>query len=113
LAIGKYRWSDIVNPCRVTPGAVATRPPRIGESFESSRRDEGIHDTVIAIAINQTLALQIEHEMASQGISRSQMARRMETGASQLGRLPDPENDRAQLDTLVKAASAAGTRTLP
>jgi len=89
------------------------KTPRIGENFESSRRDEGIHDTMIAIAINQTLALQIEHEVASQGISRSQKARRMETGASQLGRLPDPENDRAQLDTLVKAASAAGTRTLP
>jgi len=36
------------------------------------------------------------------------MARRMKTSASQLTRLLDPENDRIQLDTLVKAASAVG-----
>ena len=81
---------------------------RIGESFESFLRDEGIHDAVIATAIKRTLALQIEHEMAAQSISKSEMARRMKTSATQLGRLLDPENDRVQLDTLVKAASAVG-----
>jgi predicted XRE-type DNA-binding protein len=82
--------------------------PRIGESFESFLRDEGIHDAVVSTAIKRTLALQIEHEMATQSISKSEMARRMKTSASQLGRLLDPENDRVQLDTLVKAASAVG-----
>jgi len=82
--------------------------PRIGESFESFLRDEGIHDAVISTAIKRTLALQIEHEMAAQRISKSEMARRMKTSTSQLGRLLDPDNDRVQLDTLVKAASAVG-----
>ena len=36
------------------------------------------------------------------------MARRMKTSVTQLGRLLDPNNDRIQLDTLVKAASAVG-----
>jgi antitoxin HicB len=82
--------------------------PHIGESFESFLRDEGIHDEVIATAIKRTLALQIEHEMAAQNISKSELARRMKTSATQLGRLFDPDNDRIQLDTLVKAASAVG-----
>ena len=82
--------------------------PHIGESFESFLRDEGLYDAVTATAIKRTLALQIEHEMAAQNISKSEMARRMKTSATQLGRLLDPENDRVQLDTLVKAASAVG-----
>lgn len=82
--------------------------PHIGESFESFLRDEGIYDAVTATAIKRTLALQIEHEMVAQNISKSEMARRMKTSATQLGRLLDPNNDRIQLDTLVKAASAVG-----
>jgi len=84
------------------------RNPRIGESFESFLRDEGIYEEVTATAIKRTIALQIEHEMAAQNISKSEMARRMKTSATQLGRLLDPKNDRVQLDTLVKAATAVG-----
>ena len=84
------------------------RNPRIGESFESFLRDEGIHDEVTATAIKRTIALQIEHEMSVQNISKSEMARRMKTSTTQLGRLLDPKNDRVQLDTLVKAAMAVG-----
>lgn len=84
------------------------RNPHIGESFEGFLRDEGIYDEVTATAIKRTLALQIEHEMEAQKISKSEMARRMKTSTTQLGRLLDPNNDRIQLDTLVKAASAVG-----
>lgn len=82
--------------------------PHIGESFDSFLRDEGIYDEVTATAIKRTLALQIEQAMAAQHISKSEMARRMKTSPTQLGRLLDPDNDRIQLDTLVKAASAVG-----
>ncbi|WP_225772559.1 XRE family transcriptional regulator [Inquilinus sp. Marseille-Q2685] len=85
-----------------------TKNPHIGESFESFLREDGIYDEVTATAIKRTLALQIEHEMAVQNISKSEMARRMKTSATQLSRLLDPSNDRIQLDTLVKAASAVG-----
>jgi hypothetical protein len=82
--------------------------PRIGESFDSFLRDEGIYEDVTATAIKRTIALQIQHEMTAQNISKSEMARRMKTSATQLGRLLDPTNDRVQLDTLVKAATAVG-----
>jgi antitoxin HicB len=82
--------------------------PRIGESFESFLRDEGIHEEVTATAIKRTLVMQIEQEMAANKISKSEMARRMKTSASQLARLLDPDNDRIQLDTLIRAAAAVG-----
>ena len=84
--------------------------PHIGESFESFLRDEGIYDEVTSTALKRTLALQIEQAMVAQNISKSEMARRMKTSATQLGRLLDPDNDRIQLDTLVRAASAVGKR---
>lgn len=82
--------------------------PHIGESFESFLRDEGIHEEVTATAIKRTLVMQIEQEMAANNISKSEMARRMKTSASQLSRLLDPDNDRIQLDTLIRAAAAVG-----
>ncbi|MEH3147893.1 MAG: Fis family transcriptional regulator [Methylobacterium frigidaeris] len=82
--------------------------PRIGESFDSFLRLEGLYEDVTATAIKRTLALQIEREMLSQNITKSELARRMRTSATQVGRLFDPDNDRIQLDTLVKAASAVG-----
>ena len=85
-----------------------TKNPHIGESFDSFLKDQGIRDAVKATAIKRTLALQIKREMVTQNISKSEMARRMKTSATQLGRLLDPANDRVQLDTLVKATSAVG-----
>jgi predicted XRE-type DNA-binding protein len=46
--------------------------------------------------------------MEQQGLSKSELARRMDTSRTQVERLLDPENDRVQLDTLVKAAHAVG-----
>jgi predicted XRE-type DNA-binding protein len=82
--------------------------PHIGESFDSFLRDEGLYDVVTATAIKRALVISIEQEMKAQKISKSEMARRMKTSATQLGRLLDPANHRVQLDTLVKAASAVG-----
>ena len=46
--------------------------------------------------------------MSEQGISKSEMARRMKTSRAQLDRLLDPDNDKVQLDTLQRAAAAVG-----
>jgi len=80
----------------------------IGSSFEGFLKENGIYEEVTAAAIKRTIALQIEQEMAAQHISKAEMARLMRTSASQLGRLLDPDNDKIQLDTLYKAASAVG-----
>lgn len=82
--------------------------PHIGESFESFLRDEGLYEDVSATALKRSIALEIEREMAAQRISKAEMARRMRTSATQLARLLDPSNDRVQLDTLIRAATALG-----
>lgn len=46
--------------------------------------------------------------MKKEGISKSEMARRMGTSRSQLERLLDPGNPNVLLDTVQKAASAVG-----
>jgi antitoxin HicB len=84
---------------------------RLGSSFESFLKEEGIYDEVTASAIRRVLAWQIEQAMREQGISKSEMARRMKTSRTRLERLFDPKNDKVQLDTLQRAAAAVG-RTL-
>ena len=80
----------------------------IGSSFDDFLREEGIEEEVKAVAVKRTIALQIEQARERQNISKSEMARRMKTSATQLARLLDPENDHVRPDTLMKAASAVG-----
>ena len=47
--------------------------------------------------------------MKARGLTRSAMAKRMNTSRAQLDRLLDPENDKVQLDTLQRAAAAGKT----
>jgi antitoxin HicB len=82
----------------------------IGSSFEDFLKEEGIHQEATAHAIKRVLAWQIEQAMAEQGISKSEMAKRMKTSRAQLDRLLDPENDKVQLDTVQRAAAAVGRK---
>lgn len=82
--------------------------PRIGSSFDSFLDEVGIRDEVERIAQKRVLAWRLQQEMEQQGVSKSEMAKRMDTSRSQVDRLLDPENDRVQLDTLIKAAHAVG-----
>ena len=83
----------------------------IGSSFEDFLKEDGFHDEATAHALKRVLAWQIEQAMAAQNISKSEMARRMKTSRAPLDRLLDPQNDKVQLDTIQRAASAVG-RTL-
>lgn len=82
--------------------------PHIGDTLDDFLKGDGLAAEVRATAIKRTLAMEIQQEMTAQHISKAEMSRRMRTSASQLARLLDPQNDRVQLDTLVRAASAVG-----
>ena len=56
------------------------------------------------------LAWQLSRAMESQGLSKSEMAARIQTSRAQLDRLLDPSNDKVQLDTLKRAAAAVGRK---
>ena len=81
---------------------------RIGSSFDDYLKDEGTYDETMATAVKRVLAWQLEQAMASQKMSKNQMAKAMQTSRSQLDRILDPDNDRVRLDTIIKAARVLG-----
>lgn len=80
----------------------------IGTSFDDWLREEGIYEETTAAAIKRVLARQIARDMANQKLTKSDMAKRMQTSRTALDRLLDPENDSVTLNTLFKAATAIG-----
>jgi transcriptional regulator with XRE-family HTH domain len=53
---------------------------------------------------------EIENDGKTEGISKSEIAKRMNTSRSQLERLLDPDNPNVLLETVQKAAAAVGKR---
>lgn len=80
----------------------------IGSSFDDFLKEEGIQDEAHTRAVKRVLAWQIEKAMTEQGLSKSEMAKRMKTSRAQLDRLLDPENDKVLLETVQRAAFAVG-----
>ncbi len=83
---------------------------KIGSSFDEYMKEEGILEEAEAAAIKRVLAWQLLQAMEENDITKAEMARRMHTSRSHLDRLLDPDNDKVQLDTLMKAAAAVGKR---
>ncbi|WP_058186709.1 helix-turn-helix domain-containing protein [Terracidiphilus gabretensis] len=80
----------------------------IGSTFDSWLREEGIYEEVSANAIKRVVARQIASAMDQKGLTKAEMARRMNTSRASLDRLLDPENNSITLTTLHKAASVVG-----
>jgi hypothetical protein len=89
-----------------------SKNPHIGSAFSDFLKEEGLYEEVTAHVIKRVLAWQIEQAMKAQGLTKVEMAKRMQTSRAQLDRLLDPNNDRVQLDTIQRAAAAVGRRLL-
>lgn len=81
---------------------------RIGSSFDDFLKDKGIYAEVSARAIKRVIARQLDTLMRDQGLTKSALAKRMQTSRTQLDRLLDPDNESVTLDTLTRAAQAVG-----
>jgi predicted XRE-type DNA-binding protein len=79
-----------------------------GSSFDDWLKEEGIYEEVSAAAIKRVLARQIEHAMKEKCLSKSEVARRMQTSRAALDRLLDAQNGSVTLNTLYRAAAAVG-----
>jgi antitoxin HicB len=86
------------------------RNPHDGSSFESFLEEEGVLEETRERAIKAILAWQLARAMKTRKISKSTMAKRLETSRSQLDRLLDPKNENVTLRTLAKAARMVGKR---
>ena len=84
------------------------RKASIGYSFDDFLKEEGIYEEVTARAIKRVIARQLDALMQSEGLTKSELARRMDTSRAQLDRLLDPENQSVTLGTLARAAQAVG-----
>lgn len=84
------------------------RKGKIGTSFDQFLKDEGIYEEVTARAIKRVIARQLDALMHDQGLTKSNLAKRMKTSRAQLDRLLDPNNESVTLGTLTRAAHAVG-----
>lgn len=82
----------------------------VGSDFDEFLRDEGLLADAEAVAIKRVVALAVAKMMKSQRISKTEMARRMNTSRAALDRLLDPANPSITLQTLQSAARALGKR---
>ena len=82
----------------------------MGSSFDEFLREDDLLEEVTAVAIKRVVAHQLSALMKEQGLTKVEMARRMDTSRAALDRLLDPENPSVTLQTLQSAAAAVGGR---
>ena len=80
----------------------------IGSSFDSWLREEGIYEETSSCAIKRVLARQVEAAMKEQNVSKTEMAKRMQTSRAALNRLLS-----RPLNQSVWAPAARPQRTAP
>lgn len=78
--------------------------PHIGSSVESFLAEDGILESSTLKAVKAAIAWQIADEMKRQNITKSGMAKRMETSRAQLDRLLNASRD-VTLDMITRAAN--------
>ena len=84
----------------------------IGSNFDDFLLEEGIlaDADAQALAMKRVIAYQLLETLESKKISKTELAKRMNTSRAALDRLLDPNNQSATLQTLERAAIALGKR---
>jgi hypothetical protein len=80
----------------------------MGSSFGSWLEEEGIAEEVHAGVQKKLLALDIQKAMKKQGVTPSEMARRMETSRAVVYRILALDDEGITLDTIARASAALG-----
>ncbi|MCW1839771.1 helix-turn-helix domain-containing protein [Prosthecomicrobium hirschii] len=82
--------------------------PNHGSSLEDFLREDGNLDAATAIAVKRVIAWQLQQEMEKQKLTKSAMAKLMQTSRVQLDRVLSPDDGNVTLETLQRAARAVG-----
>jgi predicted XRE-type DNA-binding protein len=82
----------------------------IGSSFDDFLSEEKLLEEATAVAVKRVVAYQLEQKISESNLSKTEMARRMDTSRSSLNRLLDPENASVTLHTLQTAVQVLGGR---
>ena len=81
----------------------------LGSGFDDYLNKKGVYKEVDAVAMRRVIAWQVNQAIKEAGLTKTEMADRMETSRASLNRLLDPEKP-IKLDTVEKAAKALGKR---
>ena len=79
-----------------------------GSSFDDFLQEEGLYAECTATAVKRVLARQLAQEMERQNLTKTEMAKQMQTSRAQLDRLLDPEKTGVSLETITRAATVVG-----
>jgi len=82
----------------------------LGSNFDDFLQEEGLLAEAEATAIKRVLAFQIQKEMEERQLTKSALAKLMNTSRSSLDRLLDPNNPSVTLVTMESAAIALGKK---
>jgi hypothetical protein len=82
----------------------------IGSDFDAFLEEEGLLEEATVRAVKRYIAYRLAERMSEAKLSKSEMARRMDTSRSALERLLDPDNPSVTLQTLQSAVQALGGR---
>ncbi len=82
----------------------------IGSSFDDFLEEENILAESESVAIKRVIAFEVEKAMEKEHITKTEMAKRMNTSRSSLTRLLDPLNNSITLATIETALAAIGKR---
>lgn len=82
----------------------------MGSSFDEFLQEEGMLAQAEAVAIKRVIAFQLEETMTKEHISKTEMAKRMNTSRSAINRILDPLNTSITLATIESAVAAMGKR---
>ena len=82
----------------------------IGTEFDDFLSDEGLLADAEATAVKRVIAYQLTRFMEENELSKTAMAKRMQTSRSSLDRLLDPANPSVTLQTMDRAARALGKK---
>jgi len=82
----------------------------IGSSLDDFLKEEGIYEECLNNAVKSIIAEQMTAIMEQRHISKSELAKKMNTSRAAVLRLLDPESDAVTLDSLKRAASLLGKK---
>ncbi|MDP2077311.1 MAG: XRE family transcriptional regulator [Sulfuricurvum sp.] len=82
----------------------------IGSSFDDFLEEEGMLAQAEAVSIKRVIAYQLEETMKNEHITKTEMAKRMNTSRSAIDRLLDPLNTSITLATIESAVNVMGKR---
>ena len=86
----------------------AKKKNNIGSKFDDFLKEEGIFEAVDAAAIKRVIAMKIQDLMTEKRITKSALAKRMQTSRMAVDRLLDEHNKSITIKTLEKVANALG-----